>query len=998
MNYMKLGLCALTLASLSGAAWSGVGTWTTRGPHGGRVQNVVISPLSPNNLYLAAGRGGVFRSANGGGAWQRAEAGLPPALYISDLEAASAGSNVAYALSGGAGVLYRSADFGLSWFPLPAPWAGMGFPFDISVGPGNGSRVGLTTGLTTYVSDNNGSTWTISTPGSFLPNADIARIVLAANGDVYAAASYYDSAAYGLNMVRKSTDGGATWSPAGALPDLDPSPAVSPLIHYVRDFKSAPADAMRLYVVGSAIATSADAGATWSAVSLPADCDAAQVTTSPTNPLSIWISCYLSTVYRTDDASAATPVWVAMSAVGNNFTVNGSDVAQASVVALHPAYPATLHAVVGTEDGGILRSTNNGGLWLPQNSGYESSNMRALAVNPLDASMVLAGYGDAFTTAVPLSRSEDSGVSWVRSDAGMNAEQVRALAIDPTTVDANPLTTENFHVYAAGRAAPIPDGAAIDGGIYKSTTSGNAWTTIDSGIALRTFYSSLGPVMRPFMGTVRSVVLDPRSCDVPPVGGPCPAVVPPTGASTLKTVFVGGSGVLGRSLPVLMCPDVVQSARIYKSINAGASWVPSDTGISIGQDLNPGTPGEKCAQIGGVVPVVVDPVNPNNLYAGTFLAISDWAFPTEPTLPNGVFKSNNGGATWVHSSTGLPRVGGPASSHWDVLSIAINPANPDTLYATAIDFSGTHTGRVYRSSDAGASWIQADSGIAGADVRALLVDPNDPTGNTVYAGAGGAAANPGGVYRTTDGGLTWNSYSIGLLADAALALAIPPRPTGAPFRLFAGTIAGVWEFTEPEDPDGDGAPSVIESASPGPLLIGDGNGDGVPDAGQASVASNAGTVFGIPAGAGLVGEAGASNVSFTIAIEGGSCSQINNSQLVEPALLPIDPRSAEISYPYGVVRIELPSCGQATIDASYHGAAFNDSDWSWRNYGPSVPGDDTTFGWYALGSRVTRLDANTWRLTLDAGQFGVYRPSSDNILTLGGPAFLPAELFADSFE
>ncbi|MCB1587901.1 MAG: hypothetical protein KDI56_03275, partial [Xanthomonadales bacterium] len=615
----RMRLCAGLALLVGSHSFAAVGSWTTTGPHGGRVFDVAISPLSPNTLYLAVGRGGVFRTTNGGGSWTRAEAGLPANLAAFALDTASSTTSVAYVYTGGAGVVYRSADFGLSWFPLPAPWAALSPPSDMDVGPGDGARVAVVAGASTYASSNNGSSWTVSAAGSF-PSGDMRQIAVAANGDLYAASDSYDALGYGLNMVRKSTDGGATWLAAGPLPDLDPSPSEVPALFFIQDLVTAPSDAMRLYALGGSLVTSGDAGASWSVVNLPPDCFASSVDVSPGSATALWVQCSDGTLQRSDDVTLASPTWVAMDPIVNNYTVNGSDPAQTAAIAFHPAYPGTPHVLAGTEYGGLLRTTNNGGLWLERNVGFESTTIRALAPHPLDANIVLAGFGDAFSTTVPLYLSTDSGASWAASANGLNAEQIRALAIDPTTVDANTLTTENFHVYAAGRSAPIPDAAAIDGGIYKSTTSGNSWTTIDNGIALSTFGTTGGPVSRPFMGTVRSVALDPRSCDSPPVSGPCPAVVPPTAASTLKTVLVGGSGRLSRSsTSPLVCPDTVAAARIYRSIDAGANWVASDSGIPIGQDLDPGTPGLKCVQIGGVVPLVIDPMNPLVMYAGTFL-------------------------------------------------------------------------------------------------------------------------------------------------------------------------------------------------------------------------------------------------------------------------------------------------------------------------------------------------------------------------------------------
>src|SRR5690606_12736013 len=87
-----------------------------------------------------------------------------------------------------------------------------------------------------------------------------------------------------------------------------------------------------------------------------------------------------------------------------------------------------------------------------------------------------------------------------------------------------------------------------------------------------------------------------------------------------------------------------------------------------------------------------------------------------PTLPNGVFKSIDGGATWVNSSNGLPRFGGAGTSHYDVLALAINPANTQILYAGATSFEYTGAlGSIYKSIDGGANWFEASTGIAGQD-------------------------------------------------------------------------------------------------------------------------------------------------------------------------------------------------------------------------------------------------------------------------------------------
>lgn len=131
---------------------------------------------------------------------------------------------------------------------------------------------------------------------------------------------------------------------------------------------------------------------------------------------------------------------------------------------------------------------------------------------------------------------------------------------------------------------------------------------------------------------------------------------------------------------------------------------------------------------GGVVQALaVEPGNPSIIYAGTQLS--------------GVYKSQDGGASWAAVNSGLTKL--------NVLSLAINPALPTTVYA------GTAGGGVFRSIDGGINWNQVSTGttavgidLGSATVNALRLDPNDP--NTVYA------ATFGGVFKTTNQGELWD--------------------------------------------------------------------------------------------------------------------------------------------------------------------------------------------------------------------------------------------------
>ena len=106
--------------------------------------------------------------------------------------------------------------------------------------------------------------------------------------------------------------------------------------------------------------------------------------------------------------------------------------------------------------------------------------------------------------------------------------------------------------------------------------------------------------------------------------------------------------------------------------------------------------------------------------------------------------------------------------------LAIDPANPMTPY------SGTRGAGVFQSTDGGANWSAANSGLPDTTVRALAIDPTNPM--RLYAGTLGD-----GVFKTTDGGANWSAANDGLNHTYVLTLAIDPTN---PMTLYAGTRCG----------------------------------------------------------------------------------------------------------------------------------------------------------------------------------------------------------------
>ncbi len=147
--------------------------------------------------------------------------------------------------------------------------------------------------------------------------------------------------------------------------------------------------------------------------------------------------------------------------------------------------------------------------------------------------------------------------------------------------------------------------------------------------------------------------------------------------------------------------------------------------------------------------------------------------PTDPSIVYaaalGVAKSTDAGASWATASSGV--------STSAVFSLVIDPDNRAILYA------GTSRGDVFQTTDAAMTWQLRRTGLppqGSSGIRALAIDPNRPS--TVYAGF-----ESGGVYKTSDSGLSWTSANAGLDNFGVVELAIDPHSSN---RVFAGTLGG----------------------------------------------------------------------------------------------------------------------------------------------------------------------------------------------------------------
>ena len=283
-----------------------------------------------------------------------------------------------------------------------------------------------------------------------------------------------------------------------------------------------------------------------------------------------------------------------------------------------------------------------------------------------------------------------------------------------------------------------------------------------------------------------------------------------TSLGLLKSLDGGASWEsLGETLPRDVPPSAVAISRhnskelyvgydglgLFKSFDGGQTWQPMNDGL-------PNT-SVRC--------IAINPLNPNLVYLGILggVAISTnagrfWHMssgfkrtvnvntiainPRDPqylyagTGGAGVFKSGNGGVSWKDVNEGL--------SSLSITVLHVDPENPDVVLAGAYHpatptdvYVGEASGGVFRSRDGGRSW--QESSLLNIHIFSLAAAPSQA--NLVYAGAWG------GIYRSADKGLSWTDINTGL--DNAFPHTLHALPSTPPV-LLAGTTFGLLSYTD----------------------------------------------------------------------------------------------------------------------------------------------------------------------------------------------------------
>ncbi|HVR99348.1 MAG TPA: hypothetical protein VMW27_22190 [Thermoanaerobaculia bacterium] len=514
---------------------------------------------------------------------------------------------------------------------------------------------------------------------------------------------------------------------------------------------------------------------------------------------------------------------------------------------LDPHSPSTLYAVYGFgyDLSGLWKSTNGGRTWFPIQGALPTTYVRSLTPDPFTPGTLylIANLNGAQT----VQRSTDGGLTWT--------ETYRDTTIAFDGLIADPVTPQSLWAFGYGGVYRSDDGGvtfpfhvsvtnypadfAIDPlhpeilyladsrDLWKSTDRGATWTAFGQFEHEGFEWFELAPsrpstiYARPYLSYGKTPYCV-RSDD----GGLTWATLPLPGPSEMCANLV-------------VDPDdhrkiwVISSEhRLYASSDSGSSWdevhedVPSTLSVLVMLRRDPVSGTIYTANERGGIFRSTDGGDtwqdarrgPAQAEVEAFLAI-----PGEGSAPlllagrrfTGLVRSRNFGRTWVE----MPQLE-------FVTALAADPGDPSHLFAAGLA-SGTH---ILESHDRGATWTSVARLDLGLITR-FAIHPYRP--QVLYAGTQSV-----GIWKSLDGGRTWQSASFGLPfgppcdrtfcpSDPVTELLINPRDPNMLWTVFSGKLLrstnGGKGWARVQGPRGFAALS-LDPRRPGTLYaIGDGN-------------------------------------------------------------------------------------------------------------------------------------------------------------------------------
>jgi photosystem II stability/assembly factor-like uncharacterized protein len=530
----------------------------------------------------------------------------------------------------------------------------------------------------------------------------------------------------------KSTNGGGSWTSINA--GLGTS--------LVRSLVADPFTPGTLYILrDESILKSTDGGRTWTEVFPGHPEDGLifeRIVADPAVPGALWsFYSFDGAIYRSTDGGAT---WTALGSVG------GGPVGNLAFDSLNS------NVVYFSNQEGLWKSTDRGAHWT-EVSGFRGDGFDWIEIAPSrPATLYARPTLGASNPVYPCVRSDDGGLTWTLLPFPEAEDHCDALVVDPENHRRIWVVSTDTRRF------------------YRSQDGGATWTEVNGSL----------PGLSLFVGESPPLERNPET-GIFYLGGPEGVFRSTNGGVTWENVSRGLSQLVAIDLLAVRAGERTPLLGTFlrkpamRSRNRGRFWkeIPLTAVTALAAD--PRSPGRILAGATGEGsrPALYESRNTGATW--TFLGftplsaglVASIAFP--PDRPNaiaigtsegGIFQSLNGGRTWRQARAGLrfpPPCDSTVCDPVETLDLTFDPENPQVAHAIFF-------GNVVRSTNRGFRWRLSQRGLGGNFIVALERDPEHPQ---VLWAAGGDR-----LFKTLDGGASWFEISRGIPQDALL---------GAPF-------------------------------------------------------------------------------------------------------------------------------------------------------------------------------------------------------------------------